>query len=445
MMTDQAMHGFDRPKCSGSPAASADAQWVGADVRPVWTHRDTADPVPERHQVVLRQVAEVPGTPRFQRIGTICDSGKGAARFGRRTMGPHAHPAAPSPLSHEGSRHEAAMAKKSRADRAVSRAPSTAWKPDVSDIDWFMELRELLRRPIERNWPGRWERAVEAAADQASISLLVAMSAAMNGSAGAWLDTIEFCNRYRLPLPPVLTDKVGLSISARFGGRREQYLGADKRIALPFDRIRFEHIQWIMGNWTDINRFIEDEKLIIDQVEHPEYVGDNVKQLERYIAFYRDTNNSQSLDGQIKLALAIKLFVRWKGNMPIWQPDGRAGDFALSKLVESRLLGAVTEDAITRAYRGVEVDQETMIRLPPEKSDLEGLDVRIGYHFEPERGRYLEWCRSLTHAGLLPPIWPGRHYIPSDKALHQLGAGDLIRAVRNAEIESDAPVLRKPG
>lgn len=35
----------------------------------------------------------------------------GAARFGRRTVGPHARFAAPPPLSHEESRHEAAMAK----------------------------------------------------------------------------------------------------------------------------------------------------------------------------------------------------------------------------------------------------------------------------------------------------------------------------------------------
>ncbi len=60
----------------------------------------------------------------LSRAMAIADTGDGAARFGRRTAGPHARPAAPFELPHGDSRHEAAVAKREKKPVPSGDAPA---------------------------------------------------------------------------------------------------------------------------------------------------------------------------------------------------------------------------------------------------------------------------------------------------------------------------------
>jgi hypothetical protein len=90
------------------------------------------------------QAAPVPMLP-LRLAGEARMIRTGAARFGRRTVRPHAHPAAPLPLSHEASRHEAAMTSDTPAKLAT-------WLPlretcfAFGDPDWRNELRSIMWR-----------------------------------------------------------------------------------------------------------------------------------------------------------------------------------------------------------------------------------------------------------------------------------------------------------
>jgi hypothetical protein len=364
------------------------------------------------------------------------------------------------------------MARKSRSDPDRSEHETPAWIPGSSDMDWFFGLHGQLRQLIEARWPGRWAGAVDRAVESTSVGLLVSTSSAMNGSIGAFLDVLDFCHDHHLPIPPALHGLVSDGAIRQFrvsdskagpAYTRAAWWPHDKRLAVPIDRIRFEYIDLIKYYCDAV---VENEATVVhmerwlqqgdlqDGKSEVSYCPDGVARLRTEVDHNKvpfvDPETGKSLlddpvtgeplpfdpdrgvvpSDRFRAEAAARLFIQWKGDLPFRSfVDLESGndlrDFDLSREFWKRL--GTEAGTVYRSFLRTRDQLNAMIRLPPRGVEL---------------GAYLNQSRRAIWDGA-QVIWPGRHYIPSDRTLERLGWDYLIRAIRNADIPSDAPHLHR--
>jgi hypothetical protein len=337
-------------------------------------------------------------------------------------------------------------------------------------MDWFCDLHGQLRQLIEARWPGRWAGAVTRAVESTSVGLLVSTSSAMNGSIGAFLDVLDFCHDHHLPIPPALHGLVSDGAIRQFrvsdskagpAYTRAAWWPHDKRLAVPIDRIRFEYIglikyycDLVVDMEADVVRMerclqqrdLQDGKSGV--LYCPDGVARQRTEVDHNKALFVDPETGKSLlddpvtgeplpfdpdrgvlpSDRFPAEAAARLFIQWKGNLPFRSfEELESGNdlryFDLSREFWKRL--GTEPDTVYRSFLRTRDQLNAMIRLPPRGAEL---------------GAYLNQSWRVISKGA-PVIWPGRHYIPSNRTLKQLGWDYLIRAIRNAGVESDAPHL----
>ena len=318
----------------------------------------------------------------------------------------------------------------------------------------FMCLERPIMCALDRRWVQSERRHLERAARIVTFDLLVTTSAAMNGSIGAWLDALDFCQSSEIPLPKPLADctiEMVLNQSLQFGSQPRPDWPVDRRDKSLTDRIQYE---WIKGRFESFGRDLQWRE--------------EIKELQRCIIFSLSLYIGQE---------TVRTQVEGEG-------DGEPlkGD-KVRRAIEQQYKGPATVDSVYREVFMPDMDiiwshhrdWKEGFNVPSKDTIiLSAKTVREEYNKLPQECRVLLPMRAApediakiyhhVHGDRMdmvgfewgdPPawedfplgqsLWPGRYYLPTEKSLIRMGLKDLLPAIHAGPAgPDDAPRLFKP-
>ena len=369
----------------------------------------------------------------MDRLGYPGDTGHGAARSGRRMASPHARPAAPLLFPHEGSRHEAAVAKGKA--RAPSRKKTDGTAPmrrnpkaqfeDRIDLRDFLCLERPIMRALDRRWSQSQTQFLKRAARIVTFNLLVTTTAAMNGSIGAWLDAVDFCQSSEIPLPKPLADRTVdmiMSQALQFGSnpkplwpvsRRDQ--GLTRRIQYEWIKARLENVgndqQWRYENTqlqsSILARLAEslDWKTVLAQFGS-EWKGEPLKGDKVRDAIAKKYRDRAVVDRIYREVFMPDMDIVWS----------QYHDWNERYNVQSEETAILAAKIVKQECNTLPAECRGLMSMRGEPEDI----AKVYHQVKADRKKMLEFewgdqpdWEDFPFGQLL---WPGRYYLPTEKS-----------------------------
>lgn len=432
----------------------------------------------------------------LHRLFAVQLGGEGAARFGRRTAGPHARSAAPVQLHHEDCRHEAAMgggAEPTVEDKAPEWVDSA--RLSLGDEAFCDAVVPVITDALRRRYPHRATYRVSS--ERIALRLGAAIGAANSGSLVATLDVLSFCRDAKLPLPPSIHDQVAGEVARAY-------------VPVPMVRIgdkTFKEMQLrVRSAW--MNRIVsdfhskQDEAAELSEMDlEARSLLHNVLGRGHYERLF-GPEIAAALAGEpqpaltpMKIAealadpgvqqdippwtikrlrrdprLAIPDFERMRADLAQWEtvssvefPMQIARQFAreVKDFLEGMKRAAAELRAAAAELRGVpnlagdSLEADRALRLERDAADMERTEVDCAHFLLPSQDdsldSYRKTAKAVMHLGRhMNPVekwedlskgrlWPGRYYLPSEATLAACGIGGVAAGIAAAGIADDAP------